>query len=124
MALHQDAHNGSGKAARRSQVDGSARTIEAAEAAIRQASLGATSEGQAAVNAVLAGSRDWMGWAQKAGQANMKACQALLGCRSLPEVMTIQSGLFQEQFKLLADNMRQVTMATWQTALRTSDGHR
>jgi hypothetical protein len=124
MTLHQDTHNGSGKAAGRNQGDGSARTIEAAEAALHEAAPGAASEGQAAVNEVLAGSRDWMGWAQKAGQANMKACQALLGCRSLPEVMSVQSGLFQEQFKLLADNTRRMTMATWQTALRTNEGRR
>ncbi len=121
MTLHQDTHNGSGKAAGRNQGDGFAKTVEAAEAALQEAGVGAAKESRAALSGMLAGSREWMSWAQEAGQANMKAWQALAACRSTQAAISIQSALFQEQFKLLADNTRRMTMATWKTALKAND---
>jgi hypothetical protein len=133
MTVHQDTHNGSAKSAGRSHADGFAKqaddfakdgfakSVEAAEAALQEAGAGATSEGKAAITGMLASSREWMSWAQDAGQANMEAWQALLACRTPKAAMAIQSALFQEQFKLLAHSMRCTTMATWQTALKAND---
>jgi hypothetical protein len=124
MTIHHDTHNGSDKPAGRGSAAGMAKTAEAAEAALKGAAAEVASESKAALNGMMAGSHEWMTWCQDAGQANMKAWQALIACRTPKAAMSIQTALFQEQFKLLADNTRRMSMATWKTALKANEAPR
>jgi hypothetical protein len=124
MTIHHDTHSGSNKTADRGSADGMAKTVEAAEAALREAGVDVASESKAALNGMMAGSHEWMTWAQDAGQANMKAWQALIACRTPKAAISIQTALMQEQFKLLADNTHRMSMATWKTALKANEAPR
>ena len=126
MTVHQDAQNGPAKTLRRARSEGLARATRATDDALKDgAAMGeaAFTEGQAALKGMQAGSKEWAGWAQDAYQANVRAWQALLGCRTAQAAMSIQTNLMQEQLKLLMDNGRRMTMTGWKTALKENEHH-
>jgi hypothetical protein len=68
-------------------------------------------DGEAVVKEVEGASRQWMNWAHKAGQANLKAWQALMGCRTAKDVAAVHSGLMQQHLDLMTNNSPRLTPA-------------
>ncbi len=79
-------------------------------AALKASGMGeaAMKDGQAAMKGIEAGSRQWMDWAQKAYQANLAACQALMTARTPKAVAAVHTALAQEHLKLMLDNGQQM----------------
>jgi hypothetical protein len=120
MTTQQEIHNGAEKTIRQAQ-DGVAASVNAAETALKNASADVADQSKAALSGMLAGSREWLDWARDAYQANMRAWQALVACRTAQTTLSIQQTLMQEQFKLFAENSRRMSMATWKTALSANE---
>jgi hypothetical protein len=77
-------------------------------------------EGAVALKGMQAGSREWLGWAQAAYEANVGAWQALAGCRGTLAAMAVHSRLMQDHLKLLMDHGGRMT--AWTTAPRNAKG--
>jgi hypothetical protein len=82
-------------------------------AAIKASGMGQAvmKDSQAALKEITAGSQEWMGWAQKAYQTNLKAWQGMFGCRTPSAMADVQSRWFQDHAKLIADGYHRTTAA-------------
>jgi hypothetical protein len=79
--------------------------------------LAAMAEYRAAATAAMhEGAQAWVGWAQESVAANVSSFQALLGCRSAPEIAAVQSRLVQEQISLLVAGSRRLSEAATRTS--------
>jgi hypothetical protein len=126
MTTPHDAHNGSAKTTGRGRSDDFSGPAEAPDLALASADMAqeALDEGEAAAKRLHVNSIDWFDWAQASYAANIKAWIALFGCRSVPAAMAVQSSLFQEQTKIFVDHGRCMQMTSWNTALKSSEGHK
>ena len=107
---------------------GSARGLELSARQMGQAAKQAT-QGMAALAdynsaftaAVREGAQTWMTWAQDSAAANMAGFQAMLGCRTAPELAGVQGRLVQEQIGLIMAGSRRVSEAATRTAGKALD---
>ncbi len=68
-------------------------------------------ESQEALKEITAGSNEWMDWARKAYETNLKAWQGMVGCRTPSAVADVQSRWFQDHAKLISDGHHRMTTA-------------
>jgi hypothetical protein len=68
-------------------------------------------DSQAALKEITAGSHEWMDWARKAYEANLKAWRGMAGCRTPSAVADVQSRWFQDHAKLISDGQHRMTTA-------------
>ena len=123
MTDHQNGQSSAPKAQGPGQAEASALRMGAQSALeAEEMAQAAMNEGEAALKGMQAGSREWMAWAQDAYQANAKAWQALLRCRTAQAALSIQAALLQEHIKLLSDNSRRMSTSGWMTAFSPKSG--
>ncbi len=54
-------------------------------------------------------SRDWLGFAQEGLKRNMEGLNALTRCRSVQDVVAVQSDLVRDNFQQVIDNSRRLS---------------
>jgi phasin family protein len=61
-------------------------------------------------------SREWLRLTQERVQKNLEAANALAGCRSLPDLMAVQSGLVRDAMQQMLDDGRRLAELSAQVA--------
>jgi len=94
-------------------TDGRALPFTGEEAATQASGMGEAvmKDSQEALKEITAGSHEWMEWARKAYGANLKAFQALIGCRTVKAAAAIHANLIQDHVKLMMDSNHRVITA-------------
>ena len=108
MNIDKNTQNGSVATPAGAKIRSFARS---AEAPLETAGATAATESETALKEIQAGSQEWIGWARDACQANVKAWQALLSCRTAQAAMTVQTNLAQQHMRLLMGHGRHMTAA-------------